>query len=151
LSRSGIAALDAASGAVSDWDSGVPVRAFSLVVDGSNVYAGGGLSPYLFAIEQDVVSVPPVVVPPRLELAQNRPNPAGASTLIEFTLPAAAPVTLAVFDLQGRRVASLLEGEMRPVGVNRIPFQPRGLASGLYLYRLEALGRSASRKLIVVE
>jgi hypothetical protein len=151
LSRSGIAALDAASGAISDWDSGVPVRAFSLVVNGSNVYVGGGFSPYLFAIEQDVVSVPPVVVPARLELAQNRPNPAGSSTLIEFTLPTAAPVTLSVFDLQGRRVASLLEREMRPAGANRVAFRPGRLASGVYLYRLEALGRSASRRLIVVE
>jgi hypothetical protein len=74
-----------------------------------------------------------------------------ASTLIEFTMPTAAPVTLGVFDLQGRRVATLLEGETRPAGANRVSFRPDGLASGLYLYRLEALGRSVSRKLIVVE
>ena len=103
------------------------------------------------AISTGTVSVPEGPAARSLDLAQNRPNPAGAGTLIEFTLPAPAPVTLSVFDLQGRRVATILGGEMRPAGVNRIPFRATGLASGMYVYRVEALGRVAARKMIVVE
>jgi hypothetical protein len=97
------------------------------------------------------VSVPARGGTASLELAQNRPNPAGTGTLIEFALPVEAPVTLAVFDLQGRRVATLLDGEMRPAGTSRVSFRPARLASGVYLYRLEALGRTATRKMILVE
>jgi hypothetical protein len=150
--RPGVASLDLTTGAATDWNPNTWVGAFALAVDPSTVYAGGGSDQgFLFVISQSTVSVPKGRTPPRLELAQNRPNPAGSSTVIEFSLPQAAPVTLAVFDLQGRRVASLLEGEMRPAGANRIPFRAVGLASGMYLYRIEALGRVATRKMMVLE
>jgi hypothetical protein len=165
--RSSIAAVDAATGDVNAWDpnavcplcwDNASPSVFAMVVSGGTVYIGGsfdnlGNQPCFgfAAVSQSTVTVPESPASRSLALAQCRPNPAGASTLIEFTLPVAAPVTLGVFDLQGRRVASLLQGEMRPAGANRVSFRPRGLASGLYLYRLEALGRSASRKLIVVE
>jgi hypothetical protein len=40
---------------------------------------------------------------------------------------------------------------MRPAGTSRVSFRPARLASGVYLYRLEALGRTATRKMILVE
>jgi hypothetical protein len=150
--RPGVAAFYMDTGALNDWNPDALVSPFAIAADASNVYTGGGEEGnFLFALSQATVSVPERPVAGMLDLAQNRPNPAASSTLIEFTLPIAAPVRLAVFDLQGRRVASLLEGEMRPAGVNRVPFRPAGLASGMYLYQVEALGRSATRKMIVTE
>jgi hypothetical protein len=150
--RYGIAALDAASGAVTEWNPAPYsyVGAGSLATDGSNVFAGAAFSPYLFAIVPTNIAVPPGSPARGLELAQNRPNPAGASTLIRFTLPVSAPVTLEVFDLEGRRVASLLEQQVRPAGAQSVQFRPAGLASGMYLYRLEALGQAVTRKMLVL-
>jgi hypothetical protein len=125
---------------------------------GGTVYVAGSFTgieqnvrSYVAAITSGTVSVTQRPVTSSLELVQNRPNPAGTSTLIEFSLPQAATVNLAVFDLQGRRVATLLDGEMRPAGANRIPFRAARLASGVYMFRVEALGHSATRKMIVVE
>jgi hypothetical protein len=151
--RPGIAALNAFNGVADGWNPDELVGATCMVVDGTNAYAGSSIFSLrgVYAISLSDVSVTGAPATPPLELAQNRPNPAGSNTLIEFTLPQAAPVTLSVFDLAGRRVASLLEGEMRPAGVNRVPFRPAGLASGMYLYKVEALGLSAARKMIVTE
>jgi hypothetical protein len=158
--RNSIAALNAATGSAFDWNPNSNDNAVvnALAVSGGTVYVGGSFDNFgdrpqygLAAITEAIVSVPEAHAAASLELAQNRPNPAGTSTLIEFMLPTAAPVTLAVFDLLGRRVASLLEGEMRPAGANRVRFRPAGLAGGLYLYRLEALGRAVTRKMIVIE
>jgi len=159
--RYGMAALDAVSGAATGWNpSPTPggIGIGPLVMAGSTVYVGGNFTGidqnvrgYVAAITSGTVSVPQRPATSTLELTQNRPNPAGTSTLIEFTLPQAAPVKLGVFDLQGRRVATLLDGAMRPAGANRIPFRAAGLASGVYMYRVEALGHAATRKMIVVE
>jgi hypothetical protein len=159
--RYGLAALDATTGGATAWNpnpTNDDATIGTIVVSGGTVYVGGsfdniGNRPQFgfAAITQGTVDVPRRPVTSTLELAQNRPNPARSGTLIDFTLPQTAPVRLAVFDLLGRRVASLLEGEMRPAGSNRVRFQPAGLAGGLYLYRLEALGRTVTRKMIVVE
>jgi hypothetical protein len=85
-----------------------------------------------------------------LVLAQTAPNPARERTLVRFTLPAPRVVTLGVFDLQGRRVASLLRREPRGAGAHEVTLRTAGWPPGLYLCRLEAGTEIATRKLLVV-
>ena len=87
-------------------------------------------------------------------LRQNHPNPARTSTTIQFVLASSTEVTLDVFDVSGRRVASLEEGLMTP-GPHESPWnltdrEGNTVASGVYLYRLEAGDETLNKKLIVV-
>jgi hypothetical protein len=64
------------------------------------------------------------------------PNPFSARTTIRFDLPRAAPVRLAVFDVQGRRVRILADRTFT-AGPHEVAFDAKGLASGWYLARLD--------------
>ncbi|NKB66232.1 MAG: SUMF1/EgtB/PvdO family nonheme iron enzyme [Candidatus Latescibacteria bacterium] len=88
------------------------------------------------------------------QLAQNYPNPFNAGTVIRFSLPTAAPVDLAVFNLAGQKVVTLAEG-LRPAGQYRLEWDGRDagggeLASGLFLYRLQAGDQVETRKLLLL-
>ena len=67
-----------------------------------------------------------------------------------FDLPAAVPVTLEVFDLRGRRVATVIDGETLAAGQTTRSWTPRRLGSGMYLARLQAGHRTATAKLTLV-
>jgi drug/metabolite transporter (DMT)-like permease len=86
--------------------------------------------------------------PLAFRLDQNYPNPFNPATVIGFELPRPGPVKLVVYDLLGRRVATLLEGA-RAAGHHEVLFDASGLPSGVYLCRLAAEGSSAVRKMIV--
>ena len=70
-------------------------------------------------------------------LAQNYPNPFNPTTNIRFQVPEAADVRLAVYDRLGREVAVILDGRM-DAGSHEARFDATGLASGVYLYKLQA-------------
>jgi hypothetical protein len=70
-------------------------------------------------------------------LAQNYPNPFNPVTNIRFTVPRSGHVRLAVFDLLGREVASLVDSEL-PAGSYTVQWDGAGVASGMYLYRMQA-------------
>ena len=85
--------------------------------------------------------------PRDLHLAQNYPNPYNSSTVITVSLPRDAHVNLEVHDLLGQCVAVLTRGP-RPAGTHHLTFDSRGLASGVYVYRLEAGGRVLTRRMM---
>jgi hypothetical protein len=89
-------------------------------------------------------------MPATFSLQQNFPNPFNPATTIAYTLPSSGHVTLALYDLNGRVVATLVD-EVQTVGSYRITFNAEGLASGLYLARLTAGSRSAVRKLALLK
>ena len=60
-------------------------------------------------------------------------------------------MSLAVFDLAGRRVATLLDHELVTAGTHEAVLDSRGLPAGIYLYRLSAGLQSTTRKMVVVK
>ncbi|NOY06990.1 MAG: T9SS type A sorting domain-containing protein [Chlorobi bacterium] len=73
------------------------------------------------------------------ELNQNYPNPFNPSTNIAFTLPEASQVSLKVIDVLGREVATLVNGRMS-AGSHTVTWNADGYQSGVYMYRLNAIG-----------
>jgi len=100
--------------------------------------------------ETFVASKPSSKLPTHFSLEQNYPNPFNARTFISYTLPTAGKVTLEVFDVTGRKVATLMNGFQNP-GRNRVPFDGTKLATGVYFYRLNVNGVSESRKMILMK
>jgi hypothetical protein len=89
-------------------------------------------------------------IPTVFSLSQNYPNPFNPSTSITYGLPHKSQVTLTVFNMLGQRVAVLDEGE-REAGYYSIVFDGKRLASGMYLYRIQAGGFVQTRKLILMK
>jgi poly(3-hydroxybutyrate) depolymerase len=83
-----------------------------------------------------VTSVASSELPEQISLFQNYPNPFNPATTIRFALPRASVVTLRVFDLLGREVALLMDGQ-RQAGSYEVLFDGTALASGVYFYRLQ--------------
>ena len=90
----------------------------------------------------------PAILPDVLNLAA-APNPFNPRAWLDLTLSRPGPARLAVYDLLGREVAVLCDGP-QPAGTRRVAFDGAGLASGLYLARLEAEGGSRTVKLALV-
>ena len=74
-------------------------------------------------------------IPASFALRQNYPNPFNPTTTIGYEIPASGYVNLRVFDVLGREVAVLVDGE-RQAGTYSVPFDGGHLASGIYYYRL---------------
>ncbi|MBI5646650.1 MAG: T9SS type A sorting domain-containing protein [Ignavibacteriae bacterium] len=79
--------------------------------------------------------------PSTIRLEQNHPNPFNPSTTIRYTLPENGAVTLRVYDHTGRLVGELENG-IKDAGTHTVLFDASHLASGVYFYRLEALGQA---------
>jgi hypothetical protein len=88
------------------------------------------------------------ILPERYQLAQNSPNPFNPTTTIRFETPTAGHVKVAVYNLRGEMVRTLINGEVA-AGYHHITFDASGLASGIYFYRLEAGSFTAMRKMLL--
>jgi len=88
--------------------------------------------------------------PVEYSLSQNYPNPFNASTTIEYSLPVTAPVKIEVYDLNGRRVATLTDG-IRRAGQHRLTWVPGNLASGVYFIQITSGKFTAHRKSMLLK
>jgi subtilisin family serine protease len=102
-----------------------------------------GTYQYTNSVEAEVYS------PFEFSLAQNYPNPFNPSTIISFSIPASEFVTLKVYDILGTEVATLMNERKEP-GVYTINFNASQLASGMYLYRLQAGSFIETRKMMLM-
>ncbi|MBL0062822.1 MAG: T9SS type A sorting domain-containing protein [bacterium] len=89
-------------------------------------------------------------IPTTFALHPNFPNPFNPSTEISFDMPYGAPATLKVYDILGREVATLADGILE-AGTHRVTFDGTGLASGVYIYRLESNNFAQSRKMVLMK
>lgn len=92
----------------------------------------------------------PANLPQDIELHQNHPNPFAEKTTIRFKLVVPGRVTLEVFDLFGRWVATLVD-EKREAGEHSVVLNAARLSNGIYVYRLTANGRSAMKLAVVAK
>ena len=82
-------------------------------------------------------------------LAQNYPNPFNPSTMIHFTVPERQAVTLRVYNLLGEEVATLVD-QVVNAGENVVEFKATGLATGMYLYKLQAGSAMQTKRMLLV-
>lgn len=83
-------------------------------------------------------------------LNQNYPNPFNPTTSIQYSIAEFSNVKLEVFDILGRRVASLVNASQTP-GQYAVEFDAAKFASGTYIYRLEAGGQVSIKKMMLIK
>lgn len=76
-------------------------------------------------------------IPRKLSLSQNYPNPFSTNTIINYKIPRIAFVSMKIYDIFGRVVATLVNGQ-KPAGSYSVTFHASGLTNGIYFYRLSA-------------
>jgi cyclomaltodextrinase / maltogenic alpha-amylase / neopullulanase len=89
-------------------------------------------------------------VPAELSLAQNYPNPFNPTTGVRFQVAGVSDVKLVVYDILGREIAVLVNERKTP-GSYEVTFDGRGLASGVYIYRLTAGTFVQTRKMLLLK
>ena len=89
------------------------------------------------------------------QLMQNYPNPFNPSTVIRYSLAQAGPVTVKVFDVLGREVALLVNGEVQSAGNHAVNFGTsnvtRGLSSGTYFYEIRSGAFRDIKKMMLIK
>jgi hypothetical protein len=168
VARNGVAALDAGTAQLFDWDPQLggsrfgngldPGIAWSIAPFGNTVYVGGsfswsGTTPNAMLAG---FSIHPEQGHPAkgrhgsIALAAPTPNPTPDAATVSFTLESKASVSLAVYNVNGRRVRLILDQQLLDAGLHKAPIETSGLPAGFYFCRLDALGESASRKFVVL-
>ena len=90
------------------------------------------------------------ILPTVFELKQNYPNPFNPVTKISYSVPKAGIVTMKIFDLTGREVASLVN-DIKAPGVYSVDFNGINFASGIYFYRMEAQDFVETKRMVLVK
>ncbi|MBK6913705.1 MAG: T9SS type A sorting domain-containing protein [Ignavibacteriales bacterium] len=89
------------------------------------------------------------IIPEQFTLLQNYPNPFNPSTTIKFQVPNSSFVNLKVYDILGRKVATLVNEE-KPVGSYEVNFDASQLSSGIYFYKLQAGSYVETKKMTLL-
>lgn len=89
-------------------------------------------------------------LPDRTLLYQNYPNPFNPTTVISYELSSAATVRLDIYNIIGQHISTLVQGD-QTAGAHHINFDATGLATGIYLYRLQANEKILSRSMMLVK
>ncbi len=120
----------------------------STTSDHAPVWTRFDFSRSLVSTEDDYISESPEM----FELKQNYPNPFNPTTNISFNVPERADVSLKVYDVMGREVASIANNQSFSRGAHTLAFDASSLSSGMYIYRLTLNnGMSLSRKMMIVK
>lgn len=88
--------------------------------------------------------------PSTFYLSQNYPNPFNPTTIISYSLPFRSSVSLKIYDILGREVANLVDGQ-KSAGNYKVEFNASNLASGIYFYSLKAGSFVATKKLVLLK
>ena len=148
----GLAALDPGTGHLIPWDSGPFRGATGLAVAGDQLF---GVNP------GEVFSVPvPGAVGARhvtARAATSRPmsltrcsSPVAGEARLTLAIPEPGPVSIGVFDLQGRRIASVLDHVWLEAGAHEHSIRTSNWPRGLYFVRVDLAGRTESHRIAVI-
>ena len=135
---------------VSDQTHTIRVIGQEMIITGENQYTCGLVE---FSWPKDPTSVetlPENALPETLHLSQNYPNPFNPNTEIEFTLPTAGQVKLEIFNIMGQRITTLVNRRLE-AGHHTVSFDGGKVASGVYLYRLQAGEFVESKKMMLLK
>ncbi|MEN8193775.1 MAG: T9SS type A sorting domain-containing protein, partial [Bacteroidota bacterium] len=83
-------------------------------------------------------------------LSQNYPNPFNPSTVINFSLPENGLVTLKIYNILGEEVAEVINN-VKAAGNYKVSFNASNLASGMYIYQIQAGKFSAAKKMMLIK
>ena len=89
-------------------------------------------------------------IPTEYKMGQNYPNPFNANTTIDYQILNAGFITLKIYDLLGAEVSTLINEE-KPAGYYSVNFDLTSIASGIYLYRLQAGSFVETKKMILLK
>ena len=89
-------------------------------------------------------------MPRGLELYNNYPNPFNPATTIDYSVPKSSLVTIKIYDVLGREVKTLVNGEKIP-GNYSVIFNDSNLPSGIYFYRMQAGSFVSTKKMILLK
>ena len=89
-------------------------------------------------------------IPTEFSLKQNYPNPFNPSSKIKYNVSSLSFISLKVYDLLGKEIATLVNEEKTP-GEYEVEFDALGLPSGIYFYQLTAEGISDVKKLVLLK
>jgi len=106
-------------------------------------------SSYTFTAGAGAVGDKPTVAA-TFSLAQNYPNPFNPSTRVEYSIPTGSLVTIKVFDILGREVATLVN-EQKAAGSYTATFDASNLANGTYIYKIQAGNFTDTKKMTLLK
>ena len=98
----------------------------------------------------DLLNVPEVEIPTEFSVKAPHPNPFNPATVLSYQLQVASKVNLSIYDISGRLVAKLIDG-WRDAGSHEVTFDASNLASGVYIYHLEAGRFTSSGKMVLMK
>jgi len=89
-------------------------------------------------------------LPKEFVLTQNYPNPFNPTTIIKYDIPGFSFITLKVYDVLGKEIATLVNDE-KPAGSYEVEFSAIGLPSGIYFYKLQAGNFIETKKMVLMK
>lgn len=127
------------------------VNILALAANATDLYAGTTSYGVMYRPVSGITSMRPgpSPLPKQFVLCENYPNPFNPTTTIQYELPVQSYVTLKVYTLLGQEVAKLVD-ETRPAGYYSVAWDASRMASGVYIYVLQAGSLARSRKLILL-
>jgi hypothetical protein len=140
------------SNGVNYWVQALAVVGNEVFVGGEFTLAGGIASTFIARWNSGTSRVEQLspTAPKTFLLEQNYPNPFNPSTTIRYQLPVASEVKLEVYDVLGKKIATLVS-ERQSAGSYQVVWNASGLSSGTYFYRLQAGTFVETKKMIMVK
>jgi hypothetical protein len=126
-----------------------------MLIFGGITTGQGDVEVYQLPVAPVTLSTPLSRPGPGVRLAEAYPDPASSDVSIRFTLPSAAHATLHIYDVSGRRVATLAEG-LHAAGPHTLRWDRRATSGakvrpGLYFYEVSALGARIAKRVVLIE
>ena len=134
------------------FSSGLPgnTRVWSLTVSSDGIFAGTNRGIWRRPLSEMTTDVKnSIELPKNFSLEQNYPNPFNPTTTINYSLPKRSLVTLKIYDVLGREIATLVNEEKNS-GTYKVIWDAKNMTSGVYFYQLRVGSFSQTEKMILL-